>query len=151
VNEIVHAVTSYEVEETYIIYCDTEISVEKYTDRQMHKFKVNKAKFKQEIHDKIAGGGGTSFIQPFQYLKAKKIKPDAFIYFTDGEGLFPSPSLVTFPTMWVIIDDVDRSVKIPSGLGGRLDIISNGGKGRQVGKSQFGESFIHRLVKKIII
>jgi predicted metal-dependent peptidase len=38
---------------------------------------------------KLVGGGGTSFVPPFQWLGEQDIQPDLLVYFTDAEGKFP--------------------------------------------------------------
>ena len=45
----------------------------------------------EEVHlpEKLGGGGGTSFVPPFQWLKQQDIQPDLLVYFTDAEGEFP--------------------------------------------------------------
>lgn len=50
-----------------------------------------------------AGGGGTSFIPPFEYLKKRRIEPDTLVYLTDMMGSFPAPS--SFPTIWCATTD----------------------------------------------
>jgi predicted metal-dependent peptidase len=37
----------------------------------------------------LVGGGGTSFVPPFQWLGEQDIQPDLLLYFTDAEGKFP--------------------------------------------------------------
>ena len=42
-----------------------------------------------EMPDQLTGGGGTSFLPPFQWLQEQDMLPDLVIYFTDAEGRFP--------------------------------------------------------------
>ena len=51
---------------------------------------------------RLLGGGGTSFIPVFD--KAKKLRPDVVVYFTDGCGEFPESS--RFKTLWCLSEDV---------------------------------------------
>ncbi|MDX2475966.1 MAG: VWA-like domain-containing protein [Gammaproteobacteria bacterium] len=46
----------------------------------------------EEVHlpEKLSGGGGTSFIPPFQWLQQQDIQADLLVYFTDAEGEFPA-------------------------------------------------------------
>jgi predicted metal-dependent peptidase len=57
--------------------------------------------------NKAKGGGGTSFIPPFQYLIENGIEPKCVIYLTDGYGDFPREEDVEWPTMWVMTTDVE--------------------------------------------
>ena len=45
------------------------------------------------------GGGGTSFIPPFEYLAEANIVPDTLVYITDMLGAFPSEA-PGFPVVW---------------------------------------------------
>lgn len=57
-----------------------------------------------------SGGGGTSFIPPFEYLKEKGIEVESMIYFTDGFGPFPSQDIIdeagVSEVIWAISSDV---------------------------------------------
>ncbi len=50
------------------------------------------------------GGGGTSFVPPFEYAKQNDLNPDVFIYFTDGYG-DPPEQPPRYPVMWVLSSD----------------------------------------------
>ena len=50
------------------------------------------------------GHGGTSFIPPFEYVKEHKLRPDIFIYLTDGYGGAPEKA-PQFPVLWVLTND----------------------------------------------
>ena len=50
------------------------------------------------------GHGGTSFIPPFEYVKKHKLRPDIFIYLTDGYGNAPEKT-PNFPVLWVLTHD----------------------------------------------
>ena len=50
------------------------------------------------------GHGGTSFISPFEYVKKHKLRPDIFIYLTDGYGNAPEKT-PNFPVLWVLTHD----------------------------------------------
>lgn len=49
------------------------------------------------------GGGRTSFIPPFEYLKEQGIKPDTLIYLTDLYGSFPDEP--AYPVVWCATTD----------------------------------------------
>ncbi len=48
---------------------------------------------------RIGGGGGTSFIPPFDYLADEGEKPETLVYFTDTGGTFPEDP-PAFPVIW---------------------------------------------------
>ena len=50
---------------------------------------------------KLIGGGGTSFVPPFQWLGEQDIKPDLLVYFTDAEGKFPEQE-PTVDVLWLV-------------------------------------------------
>jgi predicted metal-dependent peptidase len=51
------------------------------------------------------GGGGTSFIPPFEHLENIGLKPDTLVYLTDGYGVFPKET-PPFPVVWALTTDV---------------------------------------------
>ena len=56
---------------------------------------------------KSYGHGGTSFIPPFEYVKEHKLRPDIFIYLTDGYGDAPEKA-PKFPVLWVLTNDGEK-------------------------------------------
>lgn len=50
---------------------------------------------------KLDGGGGTSFIPPFQWLQEQDIQPDLLVYFTDAEGEFPAQQ-PAIDVLWLV-------------------------------------------------
>ena len=102
----------HEIDDCYVIWCDADIP----TDGVQHFKHVNK-KFNLDKL-KPTGGGGTSFIPPFQWVEKNLIKkgkiPAFFIYFTDAYGSAPSSSEYKIKkyvkkVMWVITDNDDAS------------------------------------------
>lgn len=53
------------------------------------------------VPDDIRGGGGTSFIPPFDWLEQANAVPDLLVYFTDAEGRFPARE-PRFPVIWLV-------------------------------------------------
>jgi len=49
----------------------------------------------------IAGGGGTSFIPPFEWLAGEDRDPDLVVYFTDAGGEFPRQA-PHYPVIWLV-------------------------------------------------
>ena len=60
----------------------------------------------------LGGGGGTSFIPPFQWLKDNNIRPDCLVYFTDMGGSFPDYD-PGFPVIWCSTTGVDKPDHAP--------------------------------------
>lgn len=78
-----------------LIWCDAEIN------------RVDEARTLDELADIRAkggvGGGGTSFIPPFEYLKKEGIRPETLIYLTDLYGPFPNEP--NYPVVWAATTD----------------------------------------------
>jgi predicted metal-dependent peptidase len=53
------------------------------------------------LPDEIAGGGGTDFRPPFEWVQRDHLSPDLLVYFTDAEGVFPSRE-PAFPVVWLV-------------------------------------------------
>ncbi|MET0088462.1 MAG: VWA-like domain-containing protein [Candidatus Thiodiazotropha sp.] len=49
----------------------------------------------------ITGGGGTSFVPVFDWVRDQGVRPDLLVYFTDAEGAFPEHP-PQFPVIWLI-------------------------------------------------
>ena len=77
-------VDSYAPQDLYIIFCHTKI------------YRVDHIQPGDSIDLGKLQSGGTEFYPPFKWteenLMEKGIMPSVFIYFTDGEATFPSPS-----------------------------------------------------------
>ena len=82
--------------EITVIQCNSEVgSVEVFTsDRPLPK----------NYGWKVAGGGGTSFIPVFDYIRSHGMRPDVFVYVTDGYGDAPAKA-PPYPVMWVLTSD----------------------------------------------
>jgi len=61
----------------------------------------------------MGGGGGTSFVPPFEEVAKMGLDPDALIYLTDGYGTFPSHA-PSYPVLWGSISAYG-DVKYPFG------------------------------------
>jgi len=53
------------------------------------------------LPQRIAGGGGTSFVPVFEWIAARHLKPDLVLYFTDAAGKFP-PRAPDYPVIWLV-------------------------------------------------
>lgn len=95
-SELTSLLGSFGNYEITIIQCDTAVGkVETFTsERPLPK----------NYGWQITGGGGTSFIPPFNYVKSHGMRPDIFIYVTDGYGDAPAKA-PSYPVMWVLTAD----------------------------------------------
>ena len=72
----------------------------------------------------LGGGGGTSFIPPFEYLEEHNIRPDCLVYFTDMGGSFPQDD-PGFPVIWCdTTGDFNDRVKFGEII--RVDLTTDG-------------------------
>ena len=79
-----------------VIQCDCTIQhVESFSDAK---------RFPRNYQWKSYGHGGTSFVPPFEYIGEHHLKPDIFIYLTDGCGDAPDKP-PRFSVMWVLTHD----------------------------------------------
>jgi len=49
----------------------------------------------------LGGGGGTSFRPVFEWIAARRLRPDLLLYFTDAEGDFPKAA-PDYPVIWLV-------------------------------------------------
>ena len=63
------------------------------------------------INKKIKGGGGTNFLETFNYIEQNIFDINLFLYFTDGIGKFPI-SNYSFQTVWILSS---KDIDIPFG------------------------------------
>lgn len=81
----------------WVIHCDAEVQR---VDEVRSLLEVEDVRVKGTV-----GGGGTSFIPPFLWLKEQGIVPDTLVYLTDGYGAFgEAPS---YPVIWAMNTDVE--------------------------------------------
>ena len=66
------------------------------------------------------GHGGTSFVPPFEYVSEHRLRPDIFIYLTDGCGDAPEKP-PRFPVLWVLTHDGNK----PASWGGCIKLKPN--------------------------
>lgn len=80
----------------HLIYCDAAVG-----NVQVFKPDQYPLTLKQF---KPSGGGGTSFIPPFEYVEEHKLHPCAMLYLTDMYGTFPDKP-PRFPMIWCATTD----------------------------------------------
>jgi predicted metal-dependent peptidase len=74
-----------------VIQCDAEITeVKEYTENSRTPKEIT-----------VKGGGGTSFLPVFNYIREKALKPRVMLYFTDGFGEAPEKA-PDYPVIWVL-------------------------------------------------
>lgn len=71
---------------------------------------------------RIGGGGGTSFVPPFEWCVEEGVKPDTLVYFTDTGGTFPE-DIYPWPTIWCCSEDW---IKPPFGEVIPAEVFSSG-------------------------
>jgi predicted metal-dependent peptidase len=71
----------------YVVYCDAEIA-------NTQEFLPG-----DQLVFKPKGGGGTSFVPVFEWVKAQAIEPACLIYLTDMYGSFPKEE-PEYPVLW---------------------------------------------------
>ena len=54
-----------------------------------------------QLPQSLDGGGGTSFVPVFDWLRREGQRPDALLWFTDGDGEFPEQP-PEYPVIWLI-------------------------------------------------
>ncbi|BFG80894.1 VWA-like domain-containing protein [Paraburkholderia terrae] len=62
----------------------------------------------------VRGGGGTSFVEPFERLAKEGIRPAFLVYLTDMDGPFPDES-PDYPVLWASTTPLKRAKKAPFG------------------------------------
>ena len=79
-----------------VIQCDCRVQhVEKFSDDRP---------LPRDYQWESFGHGGTNFVPPFDYVKEHGIRPQVFIYLTDGFGDAPETP-PQFPVLWVLTKD----------------------------------------------
>jgi len=111
-NELLSLFNKYKVEYCYVIWCDADIPKK----GGVQVFKTIDKSFKLDNLNPT-GGGGTSFIPPFEWvnkwlIKKRKITPAFFIYFTDAYGEAPKKSEHNIKkyvkrVLWIVTDNLD--------------------------------------------
>jgi predicted metal-dependent peptidase len=90
----------------YLIGCDARVDT-------VHELGSGDTLAGQPELCRLGGGGGTSFIPPFEWLEEHGIRPDCLVYFTDMGGSFPQAGDVDFPVIWCATTDYRPSHDIP--------------------------------------
>ncbi|MGF6768580.1 putative metal-dependent peptidase [Paraburkholderia sp. GAS199] len=62
----------------------------------------------------VRGGGGTSFVDPFERLAKEGIRPAFLVYLTDMDGSFPDEA-PDYPVLWASTTLLKRARKAPFG------------------------------------
>jgi predicted metal-dependent peptidase len=84
--------------ELIVLRCDTTVH-----DADTLENPTDLNAFKDMVNDKgIGGGGGTSFVPFFEWIKEQGVEPDMLVVFTDGYGRFPEGE-PSYPTIWASI------------------------------------------------
>jgi hypothetical protein len=118
--EVQSIMDSYSPQKLVILYCDTTV----------YEPDILEPGDKPDF-SKIAGGGGTNFWPPFEWVEKNLIDegtiPSVFIYFTDGEASFPNPLDYQIESyedkcIWVFLTFDGIPYPYPQPFGERIDI-----------------------------
>ena len=94
--ELSSLLNSFGQYELTVLQCDCQIQhTETFTDAK---------RFPRDYQWQSFGHGGTSFVPPFEYVREHDLRPDVFIYLTDGCGNAPDKP-PRFPVLWVLTAD----------------------------------------------
>jgi predicted metal-dependent peptidase len=85
----------------FMIECDWEVQ------------KTYTLKNRKKPERRLAGGGGTSFVPPYEWLMKNKKSTDVLIYLTDLYGEFPKKEF--YRTIWVVKTNGGQHPKPPFG------------------------------------
>ena len=100
--ELTNLLQSFGNYELTVIQCDCEVQhVESFSDDRPPPRDRKWQSF---------GNGGTSFVPPFEYVRDKRLRPQVFIYLTDGCGDAPETP-PPFPVLWVLTKDGEIPAK----------------------------------------
>lgn len=107
-----------EIKGILLQYKDYEINLWTF-DTKIHNHQKFTTQNIRKIEEyKLNGGGGTTFLTNWNYMKEHKIKPDLFIMFTDG---YPCDDYGVLPkycdTLYIIYENRDNLIKIPKEYG----------------------------------
>ncbi len=87
-SEVVGIIKEVRPTKTHVLYCDAHVA------------HVDEFAPEDELTFAAHGGGGTDFRPPFEWVKENGLKPQCFIYLTDGYGPFPEEQ--GYPVLWAI-------------------------------------------------
>ena len=91
---------SFDAYEITRIDCDTAVEKVVVYDHDSAPFSKNESKGID-----WNGGGGTSFVPPFEYVKEKNLDIDALVYLTDGWSDDVPQCAPHYPVLWVLPKD----------------------------------------------
>lgn len=99
--EVASLFKSFDAYTIYCMHCDC--AVEKFIEYS------DTNPFTVDAKDGIAwsGGGGTSFVPPFEEVKKRNLDIDAMIYLTDAYGQAPEQA-PGYPVLWVLPTDYNK-------------------------------------------
>lgn len=87
----------YETKPDKLILIDCDAAI--YKDG-IHEYAYNEGDLLVQQAKTFKGGGGTSFVPPFQYIAKENIRPEVLVFLTDMYGDFPT-EVPPYPVMWV--------------------------------------------------
>lgn len=98
-SELIGLVNSFGGYTLTVIQADCQVdSVEVY-DSDENPFEISDEKNFEFV---FGGGGGTSFIPPFEYVLENDVEADFMLYLTDAYGPAPEKNELGIPVMWIL-------------------------------------------------
>lgn len=98
-SELIGLVNSFGGYTLTIIQADCQVdSVEVY-DSDDNPFEISDEKNFEFV---FGGGGGTSFVPPFEYVLENDVEADFMLYLTDAYGPAPEKNELGIPVMWIL-------------------------------------------------
>lgn len=109
-NEIIHAIRALSIDSVWLVDADTQA----YTPKRVSVMDIPRLP--------VQGRGGTDFVQPLEFAKRLRPRPDIVIYMTDGGGTAPKKKPREFEVVWCVVPS--RYQDIPANWGHTI-ICSN--------------------------
>lgn len=101
--ELASIMAEVKPDKLYLLDCDAGIR-----EDSVKEFNYNEGDRLIQEAKTFYGGGGTSFVPPFNWVKEKNLRPEVLVYLTDMYGDFPT-SAPGYPVMWVSTSDIKQA------------------------------------------
>ena len=67
------------------------------------------------VPEELSGGGSTRFEPVFDWVNTQDYQPDVLVYFTDGQGSFPTAA-PSYPVIWMIKGHAEVAMGAPNSV-----------------------------------
>lgn len=101
VGEVERLIRSFGKFELTVIECDAAVGnvTVVSSDTKPHDWRKHR----------FCGGGGTDFTPVFEYIRAKRLRPDVLVFFTDGDRTCPQTN-PGYPVLWLLTSEGEPPV-----------------------------------------